>query len=155
MDAQLQGPVKQVDWLSGGRSGSPLRAGTQGLTSPILSRSQRKLGTSCAASANVLLPCSVSFLTEHVVCVPGPSKSNSQEGQFLFFFKNEVCVSTGFPGGSMVKNLPANAGDTGSIHGSGRMEMAIHSSIHAWEIPWTEEPGGPQSMGSQNDLVTK
>ena len=28
-------------------------------------------------------------------------------------------------------------------------EMATHSSILAWEIPWTEEPGGPQSMGSQ------
>ena len=28
-------------------------------------------------------------------------------------------------------------------------EMSIHSSILAWEIPWTEEPGGLQSMGSQ------
>ena len=28
-------------------------------------------------------------------------------------------------------------------------EMAIHSSILAWKIPWTEEPGGPWSMGSQ------
>ena len=28
--------------------------------------------------------------------------------------------------------------------------MATHSSILAWEIPWTEEPGGLQSMGSQN-----
>ena len=28
-------------------------------------------------------------------------------------------------------------------------EMATHSSIIAWEIPWTEEPGGLQSMGSQ------
>ena len=28
-------------------------------------------------------------------------------------------------------------------------EMAIHSSILAWEIPWTEEPGGLQSLGSQ------
>ena len=36
-------------------------------------------------------------------------------------------------------------------------EMATHSSILAWEIPWTEEPGGPQSMGLQkrHDLVTK
>ena len=53
----------------------------------------------------------------------------------------------------MVKNLPANAGgtrDTGSIPGSGRSpdkEMAIHSRIRAWEIPRTEEFGGPQSMG--------
>ena len=29
------------------------------------------------------------------------------------------------------------------------MEMAIHSSIFAWKIPWTEEPGGLQSMGLQ------
>ena len=28
-------------------------------------------------------------------------------------------------------------------------EMVAHSSILAWKIPWTEEPGGPQSMGSQ------
>ena len=37
-------------------------------------------------------------------------------------------------------------------------EMATHSSILAWEIPWTEEPGGLQSMGSKrvrHDLVTK
>ena len=36
--------------------------------------------------------------------------------------------------------------------------MATHSSILAWEIPWTEEPGGLQSMGLQrvgHDLVTK
>ena len=37
-------------------------------------------------------------------------------------------------------------------------EMATHSSILAWRIPWTEEPGGLQSMGSQgvrHDLATK
>ena len=37
-------------------------------------------------------------------------------------------------------------------------EMAIHPSILAWEIPWTEEPGGLQSMGSQkggHDLTTQ
>ena len=54
----------------------------------------------------------------------------------------------------MVKNPPANAGDAGdtsSIPGLGRSpggEMATHSSILAWESPWTEEPGGLQSMGS-------
>ena len=52
----------------------------------------------------------------------------------------------------MAKNLPANAGDMGSIPGLGNpseKKMATHSSILAWEIPWTEEPGGLQSMGSQ------
>ena len=34
-------------------------------------------------------------------------------------------------------------------------EMAAHSGILAWEIPWTEEPGGPQSMGSQESDTTK
>ena len=58
----------------------------------------------------------------------------------------------GFPGGSVVKNPSANAGDVGSIPGSGRSlekEMATHSSISPWEIPWREEPGGLQSMGLQ------
>ena len=92
----------------------------------------------------------------------------------------------------MVKNPPANAGDPGSIPGSGRFPggghgnplqyfwaslvaqmlnnpravletwvrsldwedpleegMATHSSILAWRIPWTEEPGRPQSIGLQ------
>ena len=53
----------------------------------------------------------------------------------------------------MVENPPANAGDAGSIPELGRPleeERATHSSILAWEIPWTEEPGGLQSMGLQN-----
>ena len=52
----------------------------------------------------------------------------------------------------MVKNQPANAGDVGLIPGSGRSsgeEIATHSSILALEIPWTEEPGGLQSVGPQ------
>ena len=57
----------------------------------------------------------------------------------------------GFPGGSVVKNLPANAGDM--VRTLGRddhveKEMATRSSILAWEIPRTEEHGGLQSMGS-------
>ena len=57
----------------------------------------------------------------------------------------------------MVNNQPANAGgagDTSLIHGSGRSpgeEMATHSSILAWKIPYTEEPGGLQSMRLQRD----
>ena len=55
-----------------------------------------------------------------------------------------------FPGGSDGKESTCNAGDPGSILGSGRpleKGMATHSSIIAWRIPWTEEPGGLQSMG--------
>ena len=58
----------------------------------------------------------------------------------------------GFTDGSMVKNPPANAGDLGLVSGSGRSgeeKMAAHSTILAWKIPWTEEPGGLQSVGPQ------
>ena len=57
-----------------------------------------------------------------------------------------------FPGGTVVKNPPANVGDVGSIPGSGRCaleeEMATHSSVLAWRIPGTGEPGRRPSMGS-------
>ena len=52
----------------------------------------------------------------------------------------------------MVKNLPASAGGVGSIPGLEdplEKEMTTHSSILTWEILWTEERGGLQSMGSQ------
>ena len=51
-----------------------------------------------------------------------------------------------------LKHLPCNAEDPGSIPGLGNpleKEMATHSSILAWKIPWMEEPGGLQSMESQ------
>ena len=50
-----------------------------------------------------------------------------------------------------VKKSACSAGDSGSIPGLGNPleeEMATHSSILAWEIPWTEEPGGLQPVGS-------
>ena len=56
----------------------------------------------------------------------------------------------------LVKNLPANAEDARNadlIPGQEdplEKEMATHSSIHAWKIPWTEEPGGLLSMGLQS-----
>ena len=49
-------------------------------------------------------------------------------------------------------NLPANAGDVAWIPGLGGSpgkEMETHSRILAWKIPWTEKPGGLQSVGSQ------
>ena len=66
----------------------------------------------------------------------------------------------------VVKNTPTNAGDVreaGLIPGSGNpdpleKEMATHSSLLAWKIPWTEEPGRPQSMELQRarqDKATK
>ena len=50
----------------------------------------------------------------------------------------------------MVKNLPAMWETQVQFLGWEdplEQEMAIHSSIHAWKIPWTEDPGGLQSMG--------
>ena len=70
-------------------------------------------------------------------------------------------VYVGFPGGSAVKNPPANAGVPVSSLGQEdplEKEMETHSSFLAWRIPWTEKPGGLQSMGSQrvgHKLVTK
>ena len=58
--------------------------------------------------------------------------------------------------------MSANAGDVGWVQSPGwedplEKEMATHSSILAWEMLWTEEPGGPQSVRSQrvrHDLAT-
>ena len=61
---------------------------------------------------------------------------------------------TGFSGDSVVKNPPANAGDirdrVSSLDREDLLQedMATHSSILAWKIQWTEEPGGLQSMES-------
>ena len=67
-----------------------------------------------------------------------------------------ICVSVvrvGYPGSSVVKNPPANAGDMDLIPGREdplEEEMAAHSSVLAWMIPWTEEPGGLPSVRSQS-----
>ena len=65
------------------------------------------------------------------------------------------------PGGSVVKNLPANAEHTGHVGLIPGLERSVegglenYSSILAWEIPWTEEPGRLQSTGSQESDVTE
>ena len=61
-----------------------------------------------------------------------------------------VYTLKGFPGGSAGKESACNAGDLGLIPGSGRKpgEGNGYSSILGWRIPWTEEPGRLQSMGS-------
>ena len=59
----------------------------------------------------------------------------------------------------VVKNLPASADDVKDMGQFLGQEdplvesIAIHSSILAWRIPWTEEPGRLQSMGSQIDMT--
>ena len=52
----------------------------------------------------------------------------------------------------MVKNLPAHVGDGGSVPGQEdplEKEMATHSSILTWEIPWTEEPSRGSPWGHE------
>ena len=58
-------------------------------------------------------------------------------------------VVQGFPGGSDGKESASNEGDLGTLGQEDPLEkgMAIHSSILAWRIPWTEEPGELESMG--------
>ena len=64
----------------------------------------------------------------------------------------------GFPGGSVGKNPPAMqemwVWSLGRAHPLEK-EMATHSSIPDWKIPWSEEPGGLQSMGLQKSLREK
>ena len=63
----------------------------------------------------------------------------------------------GFPSGSAVKNPSAmqelQETQVWSLDWEDPLQkgMATHSSILAWEIPWTEEPGGLQSMGSESN----
>ena len=70
--------------------------------------------------------------------------------------ENYKCtIYMSFSIGSAVKNLLANAGDTGdsgSVPGLGRSPAEGNGNLLqyiVWEIPWTEEPGGLQSMGLQ------
>ena len=80
-----------------------------------------------------LMPVSLSFLSQAIFYV------------CLCTYGGEVVVGC-FPNGSVVKNLPGIAGDTGDV-GSipGNLEMATHSNILAWKIPWTKEPDRLQS----------
>ena len=74
-------------------------------------------------------------------------------------------TATRWQHGSVVKNPPAKAGDSGEAglipvgwDDPLEQKMATHSSILAWKIPWTEESSGLQSMGSQrvrHELVTE
>ena len=61
-------------------------------------------------------------------------------------------LNKGFPRGSVLKNPPAMQETQVqflSREDPLQKETATYSSIFAWEIPWTEEPGGLQSVGSQ------
>ena len=98
---------------------------------------------------------SVAYRRRRTDDVPSPSRALPENSMFGVL---ECCLSYQLPSlvALVVKNPPANAGDItdmGSIPGSGRClekeGTATHYSILAWRIPWTEEPGGLQSMGWQ------
>ena len=79
---------------------------------------------------------------------------------FFSFFKDYFPLKDiiGFLGGSVVKNPPAM--QKAWVRSLGwedplEKEMAAHSSILVWEIPWTEEPGALQSMGSKELAMTE
>ena len=60
-------------------------------------------------------------------------------------FKIVFTKQYGLPGGSVIQNMPVNAGNENSVPGLGRSpgeENDTHSNILAWEIPLTEESGG-------------
>ena len=70
---------------------------------------------------------------------------------------NDTCYPFSFPYGSVSKESACNAGDPVQFLGWKdplEKEMATDSSILAWRIPWTEEPGGLQSTGSQESDMT-
>ena len=70
----------------------------------------------------------------------------------FFSFHHCLLLCTGFRGGSDDKESAYNAGDLGLIPGSGRSPGEGNGyplQYLAWRIPWTEEPGGLQSMGLQ------
>ena len=78
---------------------------------------------------------------------------------YIIFIQIKIHISIlscwGFPGGTVAKNLPADAGDARDVTSSQgqedplEQEMATHSGIFTWETSWTEEPGRLQSMESQ------
>ena len=67
----------------------------------------------------------------------------------MYILMADVCIFLGFPGGSDGKESACKVGGLGLIPRSGscppEKEMATHSSILAWRIPWAEKPGGLQS----------
>ena len=84
-----------------------------------------------------------------LACSPdGPLEAAQQEEPMCLSLEPSLWASLVV---QAVKECACNAGDPSSIPGSGTLEegMATHSSILAWRIPGTEEPGRLKSMGSQ------
>ena len=85
---------------------------------------------------------------------PSATCGRNGKGESLEAKTRFICprIIRGFPHSSVSKESACKTGDAGLIPGLGNAlekEMATHSSILAWKIPWTEEPGGLQSRVSQ------
>ena len=89
------------------------------------------------------------------------SCSVNSSNYFISMKACELMVCRASQVAPVVKNLPANAGDVRDgclIPGLGRSleeEMTTHSSILAWRIPWTEEPGKLQSLRCKESDMTE
>ena len=84
--------------------------------------------------------------------MPSPHPDLKEDAGDQAVICEQLLERTGFPGGSVVKNLPAvQEIQVGSLGQEDPLEegMATHSSVLAWRTPWTEGPGGLQSMGLQ------
>ena len=72
---------------------------------------------------------------------------------FISLFSHHIFIFEGFPGGSYDKESVCSVGDLGSISGLGRSSGGGNDNpplvFLSRESPWTKEPGGLQSMGSQ------
>ena len=82
------------------------------------------------------------------------------EPQGKWYIINIICVQSGLPRQLFGEESACQCRDVSSVPGSDSLEqeMASHSSILAWAIPWTEEPGGLQSISLQrfrHDLATE
>ena len=94
-------------------------------------------------------------MTCHLVNNARPTCGQNYELHFFFMFSvflifSPLFLYLGFPVGQSVKDLPAM--QETAVRSPGQEdplenEMATHSSVLAWRIPWTEEPGGLQSCG--------
>ena len=120
-----------------------------------MERHDWKVGAKGTGTWINLSECSKKYEEVCVPCKCSP-KCISQQWRALIIKQREWLVlwyKLGFPGGTVVKNLPANEGDIRlqSLGWEDPLEegMATHSSILAWRIPGTEESGGLQSLGSQ------
>ena len=103
------------------------------------------------------LTCTIPFWGQHPIFTPWVSQGSPREWWVCFpsSLRAHQLTMEGWNCCWLIKNLPANTGDVrdrGSIPGLGRSPrkgQRTHSNILGWRIPWTEEPGLLQSIGSQ------